>query len=236
MSETVNNSERQEVKKGGPRTETVLIWAVVAFVVIVFLLWMLRGLLFRTSVHFGSTCGTNASGLVKAMMVYSNDDHGRLPAADKWCDLLVGYDFTAPKQFVCDRSDAREGESSYAINKNLDGKDISNVPGDIVLVFETNYGKEPGGRQERLANCWWYRHLSKNDEHGLYGCRGWKRVYKRRWNQNGGPEILTTENHDGKGCSVAFVDTHVEFVQTEELGSLKWTVEDSEKGPNRSVD
>lgn len=235
MSETVNNSEVQEVKKGAPRTETVLIWVVVAFVVIVFFLWSLRVLMYQIRGSRVSGCGTNVSGLAKTMIVYSNDDHGRLPAADKWCDLLVGYDFTAPKQFVCDRSDAREGESSYAINKNLDGRDISRVPGDIVLVFETNYGKEPGGRQEKLANRWWYRYLSKNDEHGLYGIRGSKRVYKLRWNQNGGPEMLTTENHKD-GCNVAFVDTHVKFVRTEDIGNLKWTVEDSEKGPNESGD
>jgi prepilin-type processing-associated H-X9-DG protein len=42
------------------------------------------------------------------------------------------------------------------------------------------------------------------------------------WNQAGGPEILTTENHDGNGCNVLFADNHVEFVKTSELNDLKW--------------
>jgi len=50
------------------------------------------------------------------------------------------------------------------------------------------------------------------------------------WNQAGGREILSTENHEGKGCNVVFVDTHVEFIRTEYLGDLKWTVEEKEDG------
>ncbi len=42
------------------------------------------------------------------------------------------------------------------------------------------------------------------------------------WNQSGGPEILTTNNHQGEGCNVLFMDSHVEFVKTEDLDDLKW--------------
>ena len=42
------------------------------------------------------------------------------------------------------------------------------------------------------------------------------------WNQSGGPEILTTENHNGEGCNVLFADNHVQFVKTENLNDLKW--------------
>ncbi|MEN6423929.1 MAG: hypothetical protein ABFE13_01095 [Phycisphaerales bacterium] len=42
------------------------------------------------------------------------------------------------------------------------------------------------------------------------------------WNQAGGPELLTTERHEDKGCSVLFVDGRVEFVRTEEIPNLKW--------------
>jgi len=45
---------------------------------------------------------------------------------------------------------------------------------------------------------------------------------KSGWNQFGGPEILTTENHKGKGCNILFNDGHVEFVTIERLGQLKW--------------
>ncbi len=45
---------------------------------------------------------------------------------------------------------------------------------------------------------------------------------KGGWNQFGGPEILTFENHKGKGCNVSFNDNQTEFVKPEQLGELKW--------------
>ncbi len=48
---------------------------------------------------------------------------------------------------------------------------------------------------------------------------------KPGWNQAGGPELLTIENHQGKGCNVAFNDTHVEFVLSKDVNDLKWTDE-----------
>lgn len=42
------------------------------------------------------------------------------------------------------------------------------------------------------------------------------------WNQIGGPEVLTTENHHGKGCNVLFNDSHVEFVRADKISGLKW--------------
>jgi prepilin-type processing-associated H-X9-DG protein len=42
------------------------------------------------------------------------------------------------------------------------------------------------------------------------------------WNQSGGPEILTTDNHQGEGCNVLFMDSHVDFIKTEDLDGLKW--------------
>jgi len=46
------------------------------------------------------------------------------------------------------------------------------------------------------------------------------------WNQYGGPEILTTDNHQGDGCNVLLVDGYVEFVKTEDINDLRWTAEE----------
>lgn len=54
---------------------------------------------------------------------------------------------------------------------------------------------------------------------------------KGGWNQFGGPELVTADNHDGEGCNVLFNDFHVKFVKTDRLGELKWTVEESETPP-----
>lgn len=43
------------------------------------------------------------------------------------------------------------------------------------------------------------------------------------WNQSGGPEILSTENHSGEGCNILFNDGCVRFVKPEEIPNLKWT-------------
>jgi len=42
------------------------------------------------------------------------------------------------------------------------------------------------------------------------------------WNQFGGPELLTTENHNGDGCNVLFNDYHADFVGMKYLDKLKW--------------
>ena len=48
---------------------------------------------------------------------------------------------------------------------------------------------------------------------------------KGGWNQFGGPELITTRNHEGEGCNVLFNDFHVEFVKPAQIGQLKWKVE-----------
>jgi prepilin-type processing-associated H-X9-DG protein len=48
------------------------------------------------------------------------------------------------------------------------------------------------------------------------------------WNQSGGPEILTTENHHGDGCNVVFIDGHVRFVRQHEFKDLMWTAQKNE--------
>lgn len=49
---------------------------------------------------------------------------------------------------------------------------------------------------------------------------------KAGWNGFGGPEILTFENHYKKGCNILFNDGHVEFIKPEQLGKLKWKIEE----------
>ena len=44
-------------------------------------------------------------------------------------------------------------------------------------------------------------------------------------NPAGGPEILSTDNHQRDGCNVLFADGHVKFIKSEELKDLRWTSE-----------
>ena len=47
---------------------------------------------------------------------------------------------------------------------------------------------------------------------------------KGGWNQYGGPEMLTFDNHRGKYCNIVFVDYHVELIEPNDVGRLRWEV------------
>jgi prepilin-type processing-associated H-X9-DG protein len=55
------------------------------------------------------------------------------------------------------------------------------------------------------------------------------------WNQSGGPEILTTDNHQGEGCNILYVDCHVQFVKTKDLKNIRWTTRENEIAPPEPV-
>jgi hypothetical protein len=57
---------------------------------------------------------------------------------------------------------------------------------------------------------------------------------KGGWNQCGGVDILTFENHGGKGCNIFFNDYNVEFVKPEQLEKLLWKVEQRRRGSDRA--
>jgi hypothetical protein len=42
------------------------------------------------------------------------------------------------------------------------------------------------------------------------------------WNLSGGSELLSTKNHDEKGCNILYNGGSVEFVRKEKLQDLKW--------------
>jgi len=50
------------------------------------------------------------------------------------------------------------------------------------------------------------------------------------WNQAGGAELLTVENHKrkgkGDGCCVLFVDGRVEYIKSDRIDDLKWNGQD----------
>ncbi len=156
-----------------------------------------------------TVCGTNLKELGMAMMVYANDNDDQLPPADRWCDLLISKGKVSPKSLVCPGSDAVEGESSYAMNINAVGKKLNELSPDMVLLFETDAGKEAGPRMEVIDT------------------RANHPVYSKRWNQAGGSEIMRTEHELNcqPGCNVLFVDSHTEYVDGDKLQKLRWTAE-----------
>ncbi|MHC4658365.1 MAG: hypothetical protein ACYS83_04205 [Planctomycetota bacterium] len=210
MEEVNNSLQRQKTSKA------VLIGVCLSVgVLMLSVFWWLSHVRWSGGPHPTVWCSSNMSGLVKAMVVYAHGcEPHTIPAAEKWCDLLIEEDFTTCKAFVCRVSDTIRGECSYAMNKHVAGKDISKLPPDTVVLFETNFGRHPCGRQGLLKERAYYKVMP----HG----RPETKVYKLRWNQVGGPELLTVENHKGEGCHVVFADLSVRFVETRDLGKLKW--------------
>jgi prepilin-type processing-associated H-X9-DG protein len=46
---------------------------------------------------------------------------------------------------------------------------------------------------------------------------------KSGWNQHGGPELLSIDNHyKRKGANILFNDGHVKFIESDEVNKLKW--------------
>jgi hypothetical protein len=167
----------------------------------------------QTHASFG--CRANISGLVKTLIVYANDANDILPPAESWCDVIVTGDYTSPKQFICRSTYAVLGESSYALNKYVGDKKYTELAPETVVVFETNYGKRPGERDAMLAERTWFKTMPH------YGQADMK-VYKKRWNQSGGPELVATDHHEIEGSFFAFADASVRWVKKKDIAKLKW--------------
>ena len=84
-------------------------------------------------------CQSNLQGLSTSMLFYTEDYNGMLPAGN-WCDLLIEEADASPRSFICQDTDAVEGQSCYAMNKYLVGKELGVLPPETVLLFETETG------------------------------------------------------------------------------------------------
>ncbi|MHC4060566.1 MAG: type II secretion system protein [Planctomycetota bacterium] len=108
--------------------------------------------------HDGSVrCRSNLHQLSLFMKLYADDNNGRYPTMDKWCDLLTknylpGVD---PDLLFCpgarDKITQDSNQSSYVLNKNVLGMKVSEIPPDMVLLFEGPVGWNQVGGPELLT-------------------------------------------------------------------------------------
>jgi prepilin-type processing-associated H-X9-DG protein len=105
-------------------------------------------------------CNTNVKGLATAMIVYQNDYDDKFPTPNNWCDLLIQEADVSPKSFQCPLD--CEGAYSYAVNKGLYTIETDKLPAQMVMLFESNLGKNAAGG---LGNV-----VLRHDEHGQSGC------------------------------------------------------------------
>ncbi len=170
-------------------------------------------------------CGSKVKGLGTAIMAYVYDHDQRFPTSN-WCDLLIGHADVDPKTFRCTESDAIEGESTYALNKNVIGMKPSEIPGDVVLMFETSLGRTDEGRTGQVKSRGYFQFFAGPEPPEMYSQEqkkeGNRKIYIDRWNQVGGPEDITTEYHKDIGCNVLFADGYARFVIKEGFDTLRW--------------
>ncbi len=167
-------------------------------------------------------CGTNLKGIGIALNYYAEHHDGKLPEGENWCDALMTKTPFRLDLLICSAAKDLKGESSYAMNIHAEGKERGALPGDMVLIFETNVGLEPGPRTHTIQYRSFFQFF-KNSDDNEYEYLKDRRVYSERWNQVGGPETLTIEHHGGEGCHILFADGYIAFILANQLGTLRWT-------------
>jgi len=131
-------------------------------------------------------CQSNLKQIGLAIAEYAKNNDGYLPVADKWCDLLTEYYEELPEElFQCPA--AKSGRANYALNKNLDGSRLTDVPDDVVLVFEA------------------YKHR----DHRTLDTKG--------WNLTGTAELLDIRRHAAQSCNILSADGSVRGYDVEDL-------------------
>jgi prepilin-type processing-associated H-X9-DG protein len=100
-----------------------------------------------------AACLSNLKMLSLAMYMYADDNDGYLPPEKaNWTKLQ--YPYTKSKFILsCPVQPARENESSYGLNSNLENIKIEELVNSnkIIMLFESEIGKNPRGRKELLA-------------------------------------------------------------------------------------
>jgi prepilin-type N-terminal cleavage/methylation domain-containing protein len=174
-------------------------------------------------------CGTNASGIVKSMIVYANDDDsGQFPRAglpggtwgatsafgaiavgDAFTSgtatisaslyLCVKHDFTTPKQFLC-KSDV-----------------TAKVFGDPALMDIWDFGGTPGKHVSYSYHLPYAFGTNPPQQFGLQASSepGMAVVADRNPYGAVGDNCIA---HQGDGQNVAYVDTHVKFEPAPSVG------------------
>lgn len=203
------------------------LWGYVVLAVILLLAVLIPALLKARSVAQRVLCGTNYKGLSIATGLYAKEYDDCLPT-ENWCDIFIKERVLSPEILVCPASGAIEGESSYAMNKNIAGMKLSDVPRDVVWFFETDMGLESGPRSTPITSRRHYNSLKelKDIYHGFVYDED-TLVYEARFNQVGGPEDLVLQHkaNGRSGCNTGFVYGS-RFVTEDELAELRWTIEE----------
>ena len=147
-------SKRGEQLKGKGLAIAGIITSAIGIVLIPFTIAILMAILMPSC----SRARTQAMKIVSmnyakqiclAMLMYSDDNDGSFPPADNWPVTLNEY--IGDKKILTSPF-APEAGRAWAMNKNLDGRKLSDIkqPYRVVLVFEARFNSPPAGGLELL--------------------------------------------------------------------------------------
>ena len=92
-------------------------------------------------------CVTNMKQLGLAVRVYAVDHNDQLPPSATWCDAIQS-NIDSPKVFQCPSEPGRR--CAYAFNAKLDGKKVSEIDPQTVVLFESDAGWNGTGGGDSL--------------------------------------------------------------------------------------
>lgn len=152
------------------------------------------------STAFYNPCWSNLSQISRALLIYANDYDNQYPEPNQWCDLLLKDGYVKPEYLVC---------PSLIIRCPYTGR--------IIL-----YRPSP-----RKVRC----HFAMNPDCKMTSPSDTVLLFETEegWNKFGGPELLTTQRHEGEGCNVLFRDNLTSFKRTQDLQKLKWKPDEIQK-------
>jgi prepilin-type processing-associated H-X9-DG protein len=103
----------------------------------------------RRELAYRLKCNTCLKSLGVVFVLYADEFDGSLPSVESWCDAFGKY--MIPGLLICPGSNAKEDQSSYAMNAFLAGRKLAELPPDLVLLFESKPGWNKAGGPEILT-------------------------------------------------------------------------------------
>ena len=93
-------------------------------------------------------CKNNLQVIGKSLRSLS-DDSGVVVDYSNWCDMVIEDSKIDKKFFVCPSMRSNSCQSTYAMNVNI--SNISDIPNDIVVLFDSKSGWNLIGDEQLLA-------------------------------------------------------------------------------------
>ena len=146
------NKNAQQLKGQGLAIAGIVVSAISIVVVpfITIMMAILMPSLARARTHAMTAVSLNkARQICTAMMIYCEENDGRLPPTDNWPAALENY---IGNEKMLTSPFAPDAGRAWAMNAQLSGRKINDIkqPHRVVLIFEARFGSPPAGGRELL--------------------------------------------------------------------------------------